>query len=100
MVSSPCDEVGNAHMLLSLKVLSANRCAWSFYAAVCLFLQQGKVWMLQLLSVACMSLAAKMEETEVPILVDLQVESYTVCRFIARGFVFSEQITMQCGYDD
>jgi cyclin D1/2/4 len=44
--------------------------------------------MLQLLSVACMSLAAKMEETEVPILLDLQVESCTVCRFIARGFVF------------
>ncbi|CAM6008124.1 unnamed protein product [Sphagnum balticum] len=37
-------------------------------------LPQGKVWMLQLLSVACMSLAAKMEETEVPILLDLQVE--------------------------
>jgi hypothetical protein len=88
MVSSLCDEVGDAHILLSLKVLSANRCAWSFYAAICLFLQQGKVWMLQLLSVACMSLAAKMEETEVPILLDLQVESYTICSFIARGFVF------------
>jgi cyclin D1/2/4 len=31
--------------------------------------------MLQLLSVACISLAAKMEETEVPILLDLQVEN-------------------------
>ncbi|KAH9575838.1 hypothetical protein CY35_01G132200 [Sphagnum magellanicum] len=37
-------------------------------------LPQGKAWMLQLLSVACLSLAAKMEETEVPILLDLQVE--------------------------
>lgn len=38
-----------------------------------LILQQGKDWMLQLLSVACISLAAKMEESEVPILLDLQV---------------------------
>jgi cyclin D1/2/4 len=36
-------------------------------------LQQGKDWMLQLLSVAGMSLAAKMEESEVPILLDFQV---------------------------
>jgi len=32
------DEVGNAHMLLSLKVLSSNRCAWSFYVVVWQFL--------------------------------------------------------------
>jgi cyclin D1/2/4 len=38
-------------------------------------LLQHKTWMLQLLSVACISLAAKMEETEVPILLDLQVEN-------------------------
>lgn len=37
-------------------------------------LPQGKDWMLQLLSVACISLAAKMEESEVPILLELQVE--------------------------
>eukprot|EP01018_Ginkgo_biloba_P005753 Gb_37608 [translate_table: standard] len=36
-------------------------------------LPQGKAWMLQLLSVACLSLAAKMEETFVPLLLDLQV---------------------------
>lgn len=36
-------------------------------------LQEGKDWMLQLLSVACISLAAKMEESEVPMLLDLQV---------------------------
>ena len=35
--------------------------------------QQGKDWSLQLLSVACISLAAKMEETTVPLLLDLQV---------------------------
>ncbi|KAG6594898.1 Cyclin-D2-1, partial [Cucurbita argyrosperma subsp. sororia] len=33
-----------------------------------------KSWSVQLLSVACMSLAAKMEETEVPLPIDLQVE--------------------------
>ncbi|XP_021274557.1 cyclin-D2-2-like isoform X4 [Herrania umbratica] len=33
----------------------------------------GKVWPMQLLSVACVSLAAKMEETTVPFLLDLQI---------------------------
>ncbi|KAL7584266.1 hypothetical protein Lser_V15G44539 [Lactuca serriola] len=32
-----------------------------------------KVWMMQLLAVACLSLAAKMEETEVPLILDLQM---------------------------
>ncbi|KAA8538160.1 hypothetical protein F0562_027768 [Nyssa sinensis] len=36
-------------------------------------LPKGKVWMMQLLAVACLSLAAKMEETEVPLCPDLQV---------------------------
>ncbi|RWV87441.1 hypothetical protein GW17_00050558, partial [Ensete ventricosum] len=36
-------------------------------------LPQGKAWMTQLLSVACLCLAAKMEETEVPLSLDLQV---------------------------
>ncbi|CAL9059615.1 unnamed protein product [Musa banksii] len=35
-------------------------------------LPKGKAWMTQLLSVACLSLAAKMEETEVPLSMDLQ----------------------------
>ncbi|URE46005.1 cell division [Musa troglodytarum] len=34
---------------------------------------QGKAWMTQLLSMACLSLAAKVEETEVPLSLDLQV---------------------------
>lgn len=33
----------------------------------------GKAWMIQLLSVACLSLAAKTEEVDVPVLLDLQV---------------------------
>ncbi|KAG7614300.1 Cyclin C-terminal domain [Arabidopsis suecica] len=36
-------------------------------------LPSGKGWILQLLAVACLSLAAKIEETEVPMLIDLQV---------------------------
>ncbi|URE06778.1 Cyclin, C-terminal domain [Musa troglodytarum] len=36
-------------------------------------LPEGKAWMTQLLSVACISLAAKMEETDVPLCLDLQV---------------------------
>ncbi|XWS29690.1 hypothetical protein CRYUN_Cryun24cG0051800 [Craigia yunnanensis] len=36
-------------------------------------LPQGKGWPVQLLSVSCLSLAAKMEETTVPVLLDLQI---------------------------
>ncbi|XP_010926356.2 cyclin-D4-1 [Elaeis guineensis] len=36
-------------------------------------LPEGKAWMTQLLTVACLSLAAKIEETEVPLSLDLQV---------------------------
>ncbi|KAL0017457.1 hypothetical protein SO802_004526 [Lithocarpus litseifolius] len=36
--------------------------------------QQGKPWMTQLVAVACLSLAAKVEETQVPLLLDLQVD--------------------------
>ncbi|XP_074573021.1 cyclin-D3-1-like [Curcuma longa] len=35
--------------------------------------QQGKAWMTQLLSVTCLSIAAKVEETELPLSLDLQV---------------------------
>ncbi|XP_065880589.1 cyclin-D3-1-like [Euphorbia lathyris] len=37
-------------------------------------LQTEKPWMTQLVAVACLSLAAKLEETQVPLLLDLQVE--------------------------
>ncbi|KAL6013424.1 hypothetical protein ACLOJK_003922 [Asimina triloba] len=36
--------------------------------------QKDKPWMTQLAAVACISLAAKIEETQVPLLLDLQVE--------------------------
>ncbi|KAE8008010.1 hypothetical protein FH972_004560 [Carpinus fangiana] len=36
--------------------------------------RDNKPWMIQLVAVACLSLAAKVEETQVPLLLDLQVE--------------------------
>ncbi|CAH1424357.1 unnamed protein product [Lactuca virosa] len=39
-----------------------------------LHFQNDKPWMIQLLAVTCLSLAAKVEETQVPSLLDLQVE--------------------------
>ncbi|KAF6145548.1 hypothetical protein GIB67_037581 [Kingdonia uniflora] len=38
--------------------------------------QKGKAWIMQLLAVACLSLATKMEEIEVLLSVDLQVEEF------------------------
>ncbi|KAE8686456.1 hypothetical protein F3Y22_tig00111061pilonHSYRG00064 [Hibiscus syriacus] len=37
-------------------------------------LQSDKPWLIQLVAVTCLSLAAKVEETHVPLLLDLQVE--------------------------
>ncbi|KAI3786285.1 hypothetical protein L1987_39863 [Smallanthus sonchifolius] len=39
-----------------------------------LHFQKDKPWMIQLVAVSCLSLAAKVEETHVPLLLDLQVE--------------------------
>ncbi|XP_020578869.1 cyclin-D3-1-like [Phalaenopsis equestris] len=36
-------------------------------------LPQGKAWMMQLLAVTCLSIAIKMEENEVPLVMDLQI---------------------------
>ncbi|KAF1893345.1 hypothetical protein Lal_00001807 [Lupinus albus] len=41
--------------------------------------ENGKPWMTQLAAVACLSLAAKVEETQVPLLLDLQVED---CKYL------------------
>ncbi|KAF8406276.1 hypothetical protein HHK36_008361 [Tetracentron sinense] len=40
-----------------------------------LYFQRDKPWMTQLAAVACLSLAAKVEETYVPLLLDLQVDT-------------------------
>ena len=39
-------------------------------------LQRDKPWMLQLVSVACLSLAAKVEEVHIPLLLDFQVNDH------------------------
>ncbi|KAK7252803.1 hypothetical protein RIF29_37018 [Crotalaria pallida] len=44
--------------------------------------EMDKAWMTQLTAVACLSLAAKMEETQVPLLLDLQVEE---SRFVFKA---------------
>ncbi|EPS70339.1 hypothetical protein M569_04420, partial [Genlisea aurea] len=46
--------------------------------------QKEKPWMVQLAAVACLSLAAKVEETYVPLLLDLQVEGATKYAFEAK----------------
>uniref|UniRef100_A0A5B7AEE7 Putative cyclin D3-1 n=1 Tax=Davidia involucrata TaxID=16924 RepID=A0A5B7AEE7_DAVIN len=63
----------NAHYSFSAltAVLAINyldRFLFSFH------FQREKPWMIQLAAVACLSLAAKVEETQVPLLLDLQVE--------------------------
>ncbi|KAJ7946088.1 Cyclin d3 [Quillaja saponaria] len=40
-----------------------------------LHFEREKPWMIQLMAVTCLSLAAKVEETQVPLLLDLQVEN-------------------------
>ncbi|KAF8404966.1 hypothetical protein HHK36_009861 [Tetracentron sinense] len=40
-----------------------------------IYFQRDKPWMTQLAAVACLSIAAKVEETQVPLLLDLQVET-------------------------
>ncbi|CAI9116183.1 OLC1v1017267C1 [Oldenlandia corymbosa var. corymbosa] len=44
----------------------------------------SKAWMMQLVAVACLALAAKMEETEVPLNLDLQAGKYP-SKFIFEG---------------
>lgn len=42
---------------------------------VCFHSQRNKPWMTHLAAVACLSIAAKVEETQVPLLLDLQVRA-------------------------
>jgi cyclin D3 len=52
------------------------------------FHRDNKPWMMQLVAVACLSLAAKVEETQVPILLDLQVRSNTNQYMYRKGGIF------------
>lgn len=53
------------------------------------YYQRDKPWMIQLVAVTCLSLAAKVEETQVPLLLDLQVcptkTLHIHCHFTAPG---------------
>ncbi|KAJ8480536.1 hypothetical protein OPV22_024263 [Ensete ventricosum] len=57
-------------------------------------LPQGKTWMTQLLSVACLSLAAKMEKTDVPQSPDLQQDSEAKYVFEARAILRMELMVL------
>lgn len=46
--------------------------------------QRDKPWMIHLVAVTCLSLAAKVEETHVPLLLDLQV-CLSVCMYVSFG---------------
>nr|XP_043621485.1 cyclin-D3-1-like [Erigeron canadensis] len=58
-----------------------------------LHFQQDKPWMIQLVAVSCLSLAAKVEETQVPLLLDLQVED-TKYLFEAKNIQKMELLVM------
>jgi len=45
-------------------------------------MQQGKGWPLQLLAVACLSLAAKLEETRVPSLLEIHINERIVLEIL------------------
>ncbi|XP_076934363.1 cyclin-D3-1-like [Bidens hawaiensis] len=55
--------------------------------------QNNKPWMMQLVAVSCLSLAAKVQETHVPLLLDLQVED-TKFLFEAKNIQKMELLVM------
>lgn len=59
-------------------------CPW-FHTSLFLYIQRGKAWAVQLLAVACLSIAAKVEETTVPQSLDLQV--LKSCALIYNGWL-------------
>ncbi|GAU24284.1 hypothetical protein TSUD_48720 [Trifolium subterraneum] len=59
---------GFSSLTATLAVTYFDRFILSFH------FQKDKPWMLQLVAVTCISLAAKVEETQVPLLLDLQVQ--------------------------
>lgn len=58
----------------------------------------NKPWMTQLVAVSCLSLAAKMEETQVPLLLDLQVCVCFVCILITGQFLYAYLILILCSF--
>ncbi|XP_073006141.1 cyclin-D5-1-like [Typha latifolia] len=87
--SSPCDEWFIWARSTAVRWILQMRICYSFnhqtaYVAVSYFdrffarraIDKGKTWAVRLLSIACLSLAAKMEESKVPLLSDFSVEEY------------------------
>ncbi|RYR00107.1 hypothetical protein Ahy_B07g088185 [Arachis hypogaea] len=62
------EQLSATEMGQRIKLLQKDRFLLSFH------FQREKPWMIQLASVTCISLVAKVEETQVPLLLDLQVE--------------------------
>ncbi|ONK70316.1 uncharacterized protein A4U43_C05F32470 [Asparagus officinalis] len=69
-------------------ILAVNYLDRCFLCSAGLRLQQDKPWMKQLSAVACLSLAAKVEETRVPFLLDLQIPP---AEEVITGFVFESK---------
>lgn len=68
-----CSHYGFSGLTVVLAVNYFDRFISTFW------LQNDKPWMIQLVAVACLSLAAKVEETRVPILVEFQVCFSYIC---------------------
>ncbi|KAF8024607.1 hypothetical protein BT93_F1700 [Corymbia citriodora subsp. variegata] len=72
------EEIMRVHAHYAFSALTALLAVNYWDRFMCSFaLQEDKPWMTQLSAVACLSLAAKVEETQVPLLIDFQVEDST-----------------------
>lgn len=78
-----CSHYGFTGLTVILAVNYFDR----FISSLCI--QKDKPWMSQLAAVACLSLAAKVEETQVPLLIDFQV-CFLLCVFLCVQCVFVE----------
>ncbi|GKE61999.1 cyclin-D3-1-like protein [Tanacetum coccineum] len=78
---------GFTHLTAILSINYIDRFLASFH------FQKDKPWMMQLLAVTCLSLAAKVEQTHVPPLIDLQVED-TKYLFEAKNIQKMELLVM------
>ncbi|XP_071732355.1 cyclin-D4-1-like [Rutidosis leptorrhynchoides] len=68
------DWITKVHAHFNFRPLSANLAINYLDRFLAVYELPAKAWMMQLLAVSCLSLAAKIEETEVPLILDLQVD--------------------------
>ncbi len=82
------------HVFVPICFVCQQMCM-EFLCCNLIFLQQGKVWILQLLSITYMFLVTKMEKTKVPIFLWLASWiSYHLVGLLWKVNYFFEQITM------